>query len=67
MKKEDVIDPFGLLAKPTTEELELFKESGYYSMNPYLLQGWLVNHRKNKILEELEKSFDSDNIETDTH
>lgn len=62
MTNKDVMDPFGLLDEPTAEELQEFKDSGYYSMNPYLLIGWLVYNRKKKLEEQLPEEF-----QTDTH
>lgn len=50
---KDVIDPMGLLSEPTSDELKEWEQSPHLSDNPYVLIGWLVNHRKNKLEESL--------------
>ena len=58
MTKEDIknlVDPMGLLSEPTSEEMQAWEQSEFLSDNPYLLFGWLVNYRKNKMIEELNK------------
>ena len=58
MTKEEIkemADPMGLLSEPTSEELKEWEQSPFLSDNPYVLIGWLVNQRKNKIVEQLNK------------
>ena len=65
MTKEEIknlIDPTGLLSEPTSEELPAWEASEFLSDNPYLLFGWLVNYRKNKMIEELDKIFKKEEI-----
>ena len=54
---KNAIDPMGLLAEPTKEEMKEWENSPHLSDNPYILIGWLVNHRKRKMEEELNKIF----------
>jgi len=51
------IDPMGLLSEPTSEEMKVWEASPHFSDNPYILIGWLVNYRKRKMEEELNKIF----------
>jgi len=55
MNIKNMIDPFGLLDEPTSEEMKAWEQSEFLSDNPYILIGWLVNYRKNKMIEELSK------------
>jgi len=55
MNVKNMIDPFGLLDEPTSEEMKVWEKSPHLSDNPYILIGWLVNFRKNKMIEELNK------------
>lgn len=59
MNRKDIIDPFGLLAEASSEEMQEFIKTGYDTTNPYLLQGWLVNYRKNKLIEKLNEELDT--------
>ena len=60
MTREEIIqkaDPMGLLSEPTSVEMREWENSPHFSDNPYILIGWLVNHRKNKMIEEISKNF----------
>ena len=56
------IDPMGLLSEPTSEEMKVWEASEHFSDNPYVLIGWLVNFRKNKLIEEFNQNFKNDNF-----
>ena len=51
------VDPTGLLAEPTSEEMKEWEQSLHFSDNPYVLIGWLVNYRKTKMQEEFSKIY----------
>ena len=55
---KNAADPMGLLSEPTSEEIKAWEQSGFVSDNPYTLIGWLVNYRKNKLVEQLNKVID---------
>ena len=55
---KNAADPMGLLSEPTSEEMKAWEQSGFISDNPYTLIGWLVNYRKNKLVEQLNKVID---------
>ena len=55
---KNAADPMGLLSEPTSEELKVWEQSEFLSDNPYVLIGWLVNYRKNKMIEEFNKAID---------
>lgn len=52
---KEAVDPMGLLSEPTSEEMKVWEQSEFLSDNPYVLIGFLVNYRKNKMIEELNK------------
>ena len=52
-----MMDPMGLLSEPTSEEMKEWENSPHFSDNPYVLIGWLVNHRKRKMEELFEKKY----------
>ena len=54
---KNAIDPMGLLAEPTAEEMKEWENSEFFSDNPYVLIGFLVNHRKRRMEKELEGKF----------
>ena len=53
----NMADPMSLLSEPTSEEMKEWEASPHFSDNPYVLIGWLVNHRKNKLQKEWEEAF----------
>mgnify|MGYP003627865283 FL=1 len=55
---KNAADPMGLLSEPTSEEMKVWEQSEFLSDNPYVLIGWLVNYRKNKMIEEFNKAID---------
>ena len=59
MDKElaNAADPMGLLSEPTSEEMKEWEQSPHFSDNPYVLIGWLVNHRKNKLVKDWEAAL----------
>ena len=54
---KNAADPMGLLSEPTSEEMKVWEQSEFLSDNPYVLIGWLVNYRKNKMIEEFNKAI----------
>ena len=48
-------DPYGLLAEPTSAEMKEWEQSPHLSDNPYTLFGWLINKRKNILIEKLKQ------------
>lgn len=48
-------DPYGLLAEPTSAEMQEWEQSPHLSDNPYTLFGWLINKRKNILIEKLKQ------------
>jgi hypothetical protein len=52
---KNLVDPMGLLSEPTSEEMKVWEQSPHLSDNPYTLIGFVVNYRKNKMIEELNK------------
>jgi hypothetical protein len=47
----------GLLSEPTSEEIKEWEKSPHLSDNPYTLIGFVVNYRKNKMIEEFNKAI----------
>ena len=54
---KNAADPMGLLSEPTSAEMQAWEESKFISDNPYTMIGWLVNYRKNKMIEEFNKAI----------
>ena len=54
---KNAADPMGLLSEPTSAEMQAWEESKFISDNPYTMIGWLVNYRKNKMIEEFNKAM----------
>jgi len=55
---KNAADPMGLLSEPTSEEIKEWEKSHHLSDNPYTLIGFVVNYRKNKMIEEFNKAID---------
>tara|TARA_R110000868_G_scaffold193989_1_gene439262 strand:- start:391 stop:582 length:192 start_codon:yes stop_codon:yes gene_type:complete len=54
---KNAVDPMGLLSEPTSEEIKEWEKSPHLSDNPYTLIGFVVNYRKNKMIEEFNKAI----------
>ena len=62
MNLKELVDPFGLISEPTSEEMKAWEVSEAFSDNEYAFIGWLVNYRKNKLYDELSYiQFDNEN------